>query len=171
MRDDARELLQYKMDKKLGASKVCSPAMSESNCTTNASSDQTGSERIDSTSQDPQSPDSKPQYPQHWRVVSHGGAMVRSASSLTSKKLGIVRQNEQLVVISAKGRQLKVINPDFNWATGWVSESTEEGLVIMEQIKTLDHNHGASRTQHRAAQNAQERCVQATQSFMDRLYG
>jgi hypothetical protein len=97
-------------------------------------------------------------YPQTWRVVDRGGAVVRSQSSLNSKKLGVVRQNETLVVIGAEGCQLQIVNPDFSWARGWVSASNADGLVILECVSESDQSTQSYRT------------AQSSESLMDRFF-
>lgn len=157
---NSRELLQYKMDNKLWENTVCNAEMSESESTTDAGSSSStsstctnldkavGERNVRSTSR----------YPQTWRVVDRGGAVVRSQSSLNSKKLGVVRQNETLVVIEAEGCQLKIVNPDFSWARGWVSERNADGLVILECVSESDQNRQSYRT------------AQSSESLMDRFF-
>jgi len=152
---NSRELLQYKMDNKLWELDESESTMdagsssSTSSINTYATSDKVvGNQNGRSTSR----------YPQTWRVVDRGGAVVRSQSSLNSKKLGVVRQNETLVVIGAEGCQLQIVNPDFSWARGWVSASTADGLVILECVSESDQSTQSYRT------------AQSSESLMDRFF-
>lgn len=96
-----------------------------SNCTTDVTSSASKSTYSSSTS----SVFSRPteNSPQKWRVVDWGGAVVRWSESTKSKKVGHVRQNEELTVVEVRGRRMRVVSP----VSGWVSSKTEAGLKIM----------------------------------------
>merc|ERR1712072_308925 len=87
-----------------------------------------------------------PETPQRWRVVDYGGVVVRSTSSFKSKILGTIPQNTELWVIGAQGRRLKVSNPVEGWSIGWMSASTEEGLVLMERVDQMEESERSSRS-------------------------
>jgi len=75
---------------------------------------------------------------QRWRVIDTGGVKVRTGESTYSNKIGVLRQNEEVDVIKIKGNRLCVKNPVDGYRIGWVSSSTERGLVIMKRIDHLD---------------------------------
>jgi len=71
---------------------------------------------------------------ERWRVIDRGGAVVRATVSLKSKKVGVLRQTEELTVVEVRGRRLRVVSP----VIGWVSSSTEEDLQIMVRVDDKD---------------------------------
>jgi len=87
-----------------------------------------------------------PETPQRWRVVDYGGVVVRSTSSFKSRKLGTIPQGVELWVIGAEGRRLKVSNPVEGWSIGWMSASTEDGLVLMERVDQMEESERSSRS-------------------------
>eukprot|EP00746_Dinoflagellata_sp_MGD_P002416 gnl/MRDRNA2_/MRDRNA2_104687_c0_seq1.p1 gnl/MRDRNA2_/MRDRNA2_104687_c0~~gnl/MRDRNA2_/MRDRNA2_104687_c0_seq1.p1 ORF type:complete len:208 (-),score=22.60 gnl/MRDRNA2_/MRDRNA2_104687_c0_seq1:246-776(-) len=167
---NSRDLLEYKMDNKLWENRICNAEMSEVESTTDAGSSSSTSSA--NTSSDntvgKHSRRSTSQYPQKWRVVHRDGAVVRSKSCFDSKKLGVVRQHETLVVIGAEGSQLKIVNPDFSWARGWVSASTADGLVILECISQPDQFQGNPQST-RSRMDQSYKNAQSS-SFMERFF-
>jgi len=93
---------------------------------------------------------------QRWRVVDQGGAVVRSKPSLKSRKIGKVPQNAELNVVQICGRRLCVEGPfeakdarmKKDWATGWVSATTDNGIVVMEPV--CDMNQSGKSASERA---------------------
>lgn len=78
------------------------------------------------------------QTPQRWRVIDPGGVVVRASSSLTSPVVGTIKQNEELLIVGARGRRLCVANPVEGVGSGWVSTETEWGLTLMERIDRVE---------------------------------
>jgi hypothetical protein len=175
--DGTEKLLRFEMDK-LCDDDTCNSSVAKSECTTNVSTSQSGHSSLSSTSsfdnqllkrlekeKRERRAGPTPQNPQRWRVIDYGGVVVRASSSLKSKKLGTTRQNAELVVVGASGRRLCVANPLEGCATGWVSKSTEEGLVVMERI---DGKEQSERTAC-SNQTKSERSMQPTPSLTERL--
>jgi hypothetical protein len=96
-----------------------------------------------------------PETPQRWRVVDYGGVVARATSSFKSRKLGTIPQNEELWVIGAEGRRLKVVNPVEGWSIGWMSASNEEGLILMERVDQMEES---------------ERSIRSTMSLKERFF-
>jgi hypothetical protein len=133
------KLLQFKLDKicedKAKVLSLNDPRNTESECTTDIGTESNASlaSKISESSEV-----STSEFPQRWRVIDCGGVVVRASDSLKSAKLGKVRQNEEVVVIKAYGRRLCVKNPVVGEAIGWVSASTDGGLVVMKRIDGVD---------------------------------
>jgi len=57
------------------------------------------------------------QKPQRWRVVHHGGVVVRSHEDQQGKKMGTLPKNTELTVVLVKGHRLRVLSPIAGWVT------------------------------------------------------
>merc|ERR1712118_519270 len=84
--------------------------------------------------------------PQKWHVVDYGGAVVRVSEPLVSKKVGTIRQNEEISVVKVIGRRLCVANPVDGRSLGWISAETEGGLKIVKRICDMDESQICTQT-------------------------
>jgi len=61
------------------------------------------------------------QKPQKWRVLHHGGIVVRCHEDQQGKKMGTLPKDTEVTVVEVKGRRLRVLSP----IPGWVSSEKD----------------------------------------------